>query len=76
MLIEQAGRFIAVESKFTETPDSSSLKGINALKKYYGDESLVSGFIASRTKNVYKLDEKVTVIPGSRIDAVLGAIKF
>jgi uncharacterized protein len=76
LLIEQAGRFIAVESKFTETPDSSSLKGINALKKYYGDESLVSGFVASRTKNAYKLDEKVTAIPGSRIDEVLGAIKF
>ena len=68
LLIEQGGRFIAVEAKFSENPALKALKGINALKKMYGEESLITGFIASRTKNVYPLSKKVLAIPGGDID--------
>ena len=71
LLIEQGGRFIAVEAKFSENPDVKALKGINALKKFYGEDSIIAGFIASRTENSYPLSEKVHAIPGSDIDQCL-----
>jgi predicted AAA+ superfamily ATPase len=71
LLIEQGGRFIAVEAKFSENPDAKALKGMNALKKFYGEDSLIAGFIASRTENSYPLSEKVHAIPGSDIDQCL-----
>jgi predicted AAA+ superfamily ATPase len=68
LLIERGGRFIAIEAKFTETPDSSSLKGIRDLEKFYGSESIISGLVASRTGNPYPLEVNVQAVPGSLID--------
>jgi predicted AAA+ superfamily ATPase len=68
LLIERGGRFVVVEAKFAETPDNTSLKGINALKKFYGEKNLTSGYIASRTGNSYPLSENVHAVPGSFID--------
>lgn len=68
LLIEEGGRFWAIEAKFSENPDQKALKGIDSLKKMYGDESLIAGFIASRTKNVYPLSGRVDAVPGSDID--------
>jgi predicted AAA+ superfamily ATPase len=68
LLIERGGRFMAVEAKFAETPDNTSLKGINALTKFYGKKSLTRGYIASRTGNSYPLSENVHAVPGSLID--------
>ena len=36
LLIEQGGRFTAVEAKFSENPDLKASKGINSLKAFYG----------------------------------------
>jgi uncharacterized protein len=69
LLIEQGGRFLAIECKFSEHPDTSSLKGMTALQRFYGKKSLLAGYIASRTPNPYSLSEKVTVIPGSFVDS-------
>lgn len=71
LLIEQGGRFIAVEAKFSENPDVKALKGINALKNFYGEDSVTAGFIASRNENSYPLSKKVHAIPGSDIDQYL-----
>jgi predicted AAA+ superfamily ATPase len=71
LLIEQGGRFIAVEAKFSENPDVKALKGIDALKKLYGEDGVTAGFIASRTENSYPVSEKVHAIPGSDIDQYL-----
>jgi predicted AAA+ superfamily ATPase len=71
LLIEQGGRFVAVESKFSENPDIKALKGINALEKFYGEDSVTAGLIASRTSNPYPLSKKVQVISGSHIDQYL-----
>ena len=68
LLIERGGRFIAIEAKFTETPDSSSLKGIRDLRKFYGSENMISGLVASRTGNPYPLEAKIQAVPGSLID--------
>lgn len=72
LLIEQGGRFIAIEAKFTEHPKESSLKGIYALENFYGEGSLISAYIASKTANPYPLSDKVLAVPGSNIGKYLG----
>ena len=47
------------------------MKGLKALTKFYGVESLISGYIASRTAHPYPLSENVLVVPGSEIDRYL-----
>ena len=68
LLIEKGGKFIAIEIKATEVPDEKAMKGIEALQKFYGDQSLISGYIASRTPYAYPISDVVTAIPGSLID--------
>jgi len=41
---------------------------IEALQKCYGDESLISGFVASRAVHAYPLSRTVKAVPGSLID--------
>lgn len=71
LLIERGGQFIAVECKYAEHVDDKSLKGINSLLKSYGQDSLIAGYVASRTPRRYKLNERVSVVPGSFINKVL-----
>ncbi len=57
LLIERGGRFTAIEAKFTETPERSDLKGLEALGNFYGPNSLVNGIIACRAARAYKMPE-------------------
>jgi hypothetical protein len=41
------------------------------LQRFYGEKSLISGYIASRTFHEYPLSEKVSAVPGSLIDQYL-----
>ncbi|HDZ23087.1 MAG TPA: ATP-binding protein [Desulfobacteraceae bacterium] len=68
LLIEKGGRFVAVEAKTSESPDKKALKGIQALQRFYGNQSLISGYIASRTLHAYPLSDTVKAVPGSLID--------
>lgn len=71
LLIERGGQFIAIECKYTEQADQGSLKGMKALVKSYGQNSLIAGYVASRTPRLYRLAEKISAVPGSFIDRVL-----
>lgn len=71
LLIEQAGRFIAIEAKFAEHPEQGSLKGFEALRRFYGDKCLMAGYVVSKTPHPYPLVENVTAIPGTMIEEVL-----
>jgi len=71
ILIERGGQFIAIECKYAEHVDHTSMKGIKALMKLYGQESLIVGYIASRTLHPYPLLDKVSAVSGSFIDQVL-----
>lgn len=71
LLVERGGQFIAIECKYAEHVDRSSLKGINALIKSYGPESLITGFVASKTPRRYPLTDQISSVPGSFIDKVL-----
>ncbi|MBN1223124.1 MAG: ATP-binding protein [Candidatus Aminicenantes bacterium] len=68
LLVERGGRFVAVEAKFSESPDKANLKGILAFKKFYGGDFFEKGLLACRTPHPYPLSEEVSAVPGSLID--------
>jgi predicted AAA+ superfamily ATPase len=67
LLIEQGGRFIAVEAKLAENPGTSDVKGFQALENFYGQGSVISGWIACRTSQPYPLLPGITAVPAARI---------
>jgi uncharacterized protein len=71
LLIERGGRFVAIECKYAENVDQGALKGMRALVKAYGRESLIAGYIASRTVRAYPLSDGVSVVPGSFVGGYL-----
>jgi hypothetical protein len=71
LLVEHGGRFVAIEAKFSEAPDEAARKGLDALQKFYGEDCLIAGYIASRTQRSYPLSDKVLAAPGSFIDQFL-----
>jgi predicted AAA+ superfamily ATPase len=71
LLIERGGQFIAIECKYAEHVEKASVKGMNGLVKSYGQNSLIAGYVASRTPHLYRLTKKIAVVPGSFIDRVL-----
>jgi hypothetical protein len=71
LLIEQGGRFIAVEAKFTENPDEADLKGFRALGSFYGEKSILSGWLACRTPESFPLASGITAIPAVRMSRSL-----
>jgi hypothetical protein len=72
LLIERGGRFTAIEAKFTERPERSDLKGLEALETFYGPNSLVNGIIACRAARTYKMTARVSAVPVKKIDQHLG----
>jgi hypothetical protein len=68
LLVERGGQFIAIECKYAEHVDRSSLKGINALIKSYGSKSLIAGYVASNTHPCYPLTDQISSVPESFID--------
>lgn len=71
LLIEKGGKFIGVEVKFAENPDKNDLKGFQALKRYYGDDCLIAGYVASRTRHPYPIADGIDAVPGGLIDGYL-----
>ena len=69
--MEHGGRFVAIEAEFSEAPDKTALKGLDALQKSYGEDCLIAGYIASRTQRSYPLSDKLLAAPGSFIDPFL-----
>jgi predicted AAA+ superfamily ATPase len=71
-LAGRGGRFTAIEAKFTERPERSDLKGLEALETFYGPNSLVNGIIACRAARTYKMTARVSAVPVKKIDQHLG----
>ena len=67
LLIEQGGRFVAIEAKLAETPDNSDQKGLLALENFYGHGSILSGWIACRTSQAYPMSACITAVPAAHI---------
>jgi len=71
LLIEQGGRFVAIECKYAESVGQGDLKGLKSLAKEYGRDALISGYVASRTPRSYPVSDSVEAVPGSFIDSYL-----
>lgn len=71
LLIEKGGRFIAIECKFTETPQNSSLKGIKAFIREYGKDAIIAGYIVSKKPSPFTVDETILAIPGRDLENYL-----
>lgn len=67
LLLEEGGRFTALEVKFSERPGPADLKGFTALERMYGAESLLKGLVGCRAAGHYPLSDKVEAIPGAAI---------
>lgn len=73
LLVEVGPRqFLAVECKTAATVDSGALKGIAALEKEYGPESVENSAVVCRTDKAYPLTEggQVAAIPLGGSDGV------
>ena len=67
LIIERNGRFTAIECKYSEVPDGSSMKGLRSFASAYGIENLQTVYVASRTPRPYPLQDGIMTIPGSLI---------
>lgn len=64
LLIELDGKLQAIEIKLTERPSVRELRGLRALKKFYGPESLASEQIACTAQQPFTVSEGVMAVPG------------
>ena len=67
-VIEKGGRFTAIECKLTETPTEKDLKGLNSLKKYYGESSIKDAYLACKVSEDFKMNSGITVSNFRKID--------
>ncbi len=64
LLLEMDQRLIPIECKFKERPTTSDAKGIERLRRFYGDELVADGFVACLTQEPFDLNDHVTAMPG------------
>lgn len=62
-LIEKGSRFYTIECKLTANPGEKDLKGFNALKRYYGEESIINSFLACKVETVFAFNKEILVSP-------------
>lgn len=62
-LIEKGSRFYTIECKLTANPGEKDLKGINTLKRYYGEESIINSFLACKVETVFAFNKETLVSP-------------
>lgn len=67
LLVEEGGRFVAVEAKYAENPDQRDLKGVSSLIQSHGPEVVLSALVVCRTPHVHKLDAVGTAVPADRL---------
>lgn len=63
-VIEKGGQFIALEAKLTSAPGIDAAKGFTYFRGYYGDDSLIKGYIVCRVKKDYALGNSIKAISG------------
>ncbi|MFZ3137065.1 MAG: ATP-binding protein [Thermodesulfovibrionales bacterium] len=67
-VIEKGGRFIAFEAKLTGMPASDTAKGFEYLKEYYGEGSLLKGFVICRVKKDFTIGKGIKAVNGIQLD--------
>jgi uncharacterized protein len=67
-VIEKGGRFIAFEAKLTGMPASDTAKGFEYLREYYGEGSLLKGFVICRVKKDFTIGKGIKAVNGIQLD--------
>jgi uncharacterized protein len=67
-LIEKGGQFFAFEAKLTEMPASDATRGFEYLREYYGEDSLIKGFVICRVKREFSIGKGIRAVNGIRFD--------
>lgn len=60
-LIEKGSQFHAVECKLTANPGKNDIKGLMALRKYYGDESVLKSILACKVAVPFMYSREISV---------------
>lgn len=63
-IIEKGGRFLAFEAKLTGSPNPDVLKCFDNFKDYYGEESLLKGYVICRVKNDHAIGKGIRAVSG------------
>ncbi|MDI6802134.1 MAG: ATP-binding protein [Thermodesulfovibrionales bacterium] len=69
-VIEKGGRFIALEAKLTGSPGTETLKGFDYLKEYYGQDSVLKGYVVCRIKKDFAIGKGIRAINGVQLDII------
>lgn len=67
-VFEKGGRFIAFEAKLTGTPASDAARGFEYLRQYYGEDSLIKGFVICRVKKDFSIGKGIKAVNGIHLD--------
>jgi hypothetical protein len=67
-VIEKGGRFIAFEAKLTGMPASDTVKGFEYLREYYGEDSLIKGYVICRVKREFSIGKGIKAVNGIQFD--------
>lgn len=59
LLIETGGRLIAIECKLTACPDRGDLRGLLALRRFYGEEAIGASYVACAAPSPFHIAEGV-----------------
>lgn len=67
-VFEKGGRFIAFEAKLTGMPASDAVSGFEYLREYYGQDSLIKGFVICRVKKDFSIGKGIKAVNGIHLD--------
>jgi len=67
-VLEKGGHFIAFEAKLSGMPTSDTARGFEYLREYYGEDSLIKGFVICRVKKEFSIGKGIKAMNGTQFD--------
>ena len=66
LLLQRNQRLIAIECKLSERQDKKAAKGIEKLKKFYGESAIDHAYIVCPTTIAFDIAPGITAMPGGK----------
>lgn len=66
---ERGGRFMVYEAKFKENPDIDDCRGFTKFRDFYGQDSIIKGYVISRVKTNYPINNHIEANNGIDLNA-------
>lgn len=64
LLLERDQKLIAIECKLSERPEGKDLKGIRALRKFYGDQMVDQAYVACTIESQFNIEANIKAVSG------------